>query len=217
MDLPGFALTGPNPEADYGIANYVAFLEQFLNEIQVTRCYLAGNSLGGLVAYHYAATHLDRVKKVILIDPAGYPVQNARGSLAFTLGKIPVIKNILTIITPLSIVRKSLEDAYGNKTLITHKLVEQYWDMACREGNRQALLIRLKDDQSGDTTLVSKVMMPALIIWGSNDQLIPLDNAYKFQRDLPMDTLAILHGVGHVPMEETPELVIPLVNNFISN
>jgi pimeloyl-ACP methyl ester carboxylesterase len=217
MDLPGFALTGPNPEADYGIANYVAFLEQFLNEIQVTRCYLAGNSLGGLVAYHYAATHLDRVKKVILIDPAGYPVQNARGSLAFTLGKIPVLKNILTIITPLSIVRKSLEDAYGNKTLITHELVEQYRDMACREGNRQALLIRLKDDQSGDTTLVSKVMMPALIIWGSNDQLIPLDNAYKFQRDLPMDTLAILHGVGHVPMEETPELVIPLVNNFISN
>jgi pimeloyl-ACP methyl ester carboxylesterase len=87
--------------------------------------------------------------------------------------------------------------------------------MACREGNRNALLIRLQSDQDGDTTLVSKLTMPALVIWGSLDQLIPVDNAYKFQRDLPMDTLAVLPGVGHVPMEETPELVIPLVSNFI--
>ncbi len=215
MDLPGFAITGPNPEQDYSIKNYVAFVDQFLQTRNVKQCYLAGNSLGGLIAFQYAATYPDKVKKVILIDPAGYPIKNAKGSLAFTLGKIPVLKHILTVITPVSIVRKSLEDVYGNKNLISDELVEQYRDMTCREGNRNALLARLSMDQAGDTSLVSKVTMPSLIIWGSLDQLIPLDNAYKFQRDLPMDTLAILQGVGHVPMEETPELVIPLVNDFI--
>jgi pimeloyl-ACP methyl ester carboxylesterase len=215
MDLPGFAITGPNPEEDYSIKNYVAFLDHFLKTLNVKQCYLAGNSLGGLIAFQYAAIHPDKVKKVILIDPAGYPVKNAKGSLAFTLGKIPVLKHILTVITPMSIVRKSLEDVYGNKNLISDELVEQYRDMACREGNRNALLIRLKNDQKGDTTLVSKLTMPALVIWGSHDQLIPVDNAYKFQRDLPLDTLVILEGAGHVPMEETPDLVIPLVSNFI--
>jgi len=215
MDLPGFAITGPNPEQDYSIRNYVAFVDQFLQTLNVKQCYLAGNSLGGLIAFQYAAIYPDKVKKVILIDPAGYPIKNAKGSLAFTLGKIPVLKHILTVITPISIVRKSLEDAYGNKNLISDELVELYRDMACREGNRNALLIRLQSDQDGDTTLVSKLTMPALVIWGSLDQLIPVDNAYKFQRDLPMDTLAVLQGVGHVPMEETPELVIPLVSNFI--
>ncbi len=215
MDLPGFAITGPGPEQDYSIKNYVAFLDHFLQTLNVKQCYLAGNSLGGLIAFQYAATHPDKVKKVILIDPAGYPVKNAKGSLAFTLGKIPVLKHILTVITPLSIVRKSLEDVYGNKSLISDELVEQYRDMACREGNRHALLIRLKNDQHGDTTLVSKLTMPTLVIWGSLDQLIPVDNAYKFQRDLPVDTLVVLEGVGHVPMEETPNLVIPLVSNFI--
>lgn len=215
MDLPGFGLTGPNPEQDYSIENYVAFLNRFLQERNVTQCYLAGNSLGGLIAFHFAATHPDKVKKVILIDPAGYPIHNAKGSLAFTMGRIPVLKNLLTVFTPISIVRKSLEDVYGNKSLVTDALVEQYRDMAAREGNRKALLKRLQSDQAGDTTRVSQLTMPALVIWGSLDQLIPVENAYKFQRDLPIDTLAILQGVGHVPMEETPELVIPIVNRFI--
>jgi pimeloyl-ACP methyl ester carboxylesterase len=217
MDLPAFAITGPNPEQDYSIQNYVAFLDQFLGKLNVKQCYLAGNSLGGLIAYQYAAIHPDKVKKIILIDPAGYPNHQAKGSLAFKLGKIPVLKNILTIITPISIVRKSLEDTYSDKSKVSDGLVELYRDMACREGNRKALLIRLQTDQHGDTSLVSKVIMPAMLIWGSDDQVIPLDNAFKFQRDLPNDTLIVLPNVGHLPMEETPELVIPLVTHFIRN
>lgn len=215
LDLPGFGLTGPNPEQDYSIENYVAFLNSFLQERKVQQCYLAGNSVGGLIAFQYAATYPDNVKKVILIDPAGYPTVNAKGSLAFKLGKIPVLKNLLTILTPTSVVRQSLEDAYGNKQRVTDALVNQYHAMACREGNRKALLIRLQKDQAGDTTQVSKLTMPTLVIWGSLDQLIPVANAYKFQRDLPADTLVIIPGVGHVPMEESPEIIIPMINQFI--
>ena len=215
MDLPAFGLTGPNPDQDYSIHAYVTFLHSFLKKRNVSQCYLAGNSLGGLIAFHFSATYPDMVKKLILIDPAGYPIHNAKGSLAFRLGRIPIINNLLTVITPFSIVRKSVEDAYGNKTLVTDELVKQYQDMACREGNRKALLIRLTHEQQGDTTLVQQVTMPTLIVWGSLDQLIPVDHAYKFQRDLPLDSLVILSDVGHVPMEEAPQLVIPLVEKFI--
>lgn len=216
MDLPGFGLTGPNPTNDYSIGMYVDFLDYFLQQQHIAQCYLAGNSLGGLIAVNYAAAYPDKVKKVILLDPAGYPVENAKGSLGFTLGKIPVLNKLLTIVTPRNIVRQSLEDVYGNKALITDDLVEQYRDMTCREGNRKALLVRLTMNQNEDTIKVSSITMPTMIIWGSEDQLIPLANAYKFQRDLPMDTLVVLPGVGHVPMEERPELVIPLVSKFIS-
>lgn len=215
MDLPGFGLTGPNPTKDYSIEMYVKFLDSFLQEQNIDQFYLAGNSLGGLIAVHYAVAYPDKVKKLILLDPAGYPVENAKGSLGFTLAKIPVLNKILTIATPRSIVRKSLEDVYGNKALVTDALVEQYHDLTCRAGNRQALLVRLTMEQKADTTVVSKVSMPTLIMWGAEDQLIPVNNAYKFQRDLPMDTLVVFPGVGHVPMEESPELVIPLVGKFI--
>ncbi|MBL7856332.1 MAG: alpha/beta hydrolase [Cyclobacteriaceae bacterium] len=217
MDLPGFGLTGPHPNNDYSIDAYVDFLEKFLRDRNISQCYLAGNSLGGLIAYTYAARFPFQVKKLILIDAAGYPIEHAKGSLAFKLGKIPVIKNLLTVITPSSIVRKSLEDAYGNTSLVTDALVEQYRDMACREGNREALLQRLQTDQKGDTTIVSQLNQPTLILWGEQDQLIPVANAYKFQRDVPQDTLVVFSGVGHVPMEERPEQVAPVVLHFLNH
>jgi len=215
MDMPAFGLTGPAPDNDYSIGRYVDFLHQFLQKLQVSRCYLAGNSLGGLIAYSYAASYPGEVQKLILLDAAGYPIENAKGSLAFTLGRIPVIKQLLKIVTPASVVRKSLEDVYGNKALVTDALVEQYRDMACREGNRNALVIRLNNPQDGDTSMIPGIKIPAMIIWGEQDFLIPVANAFKFQRDLPNDTLVVLKGIGHVPMEESPGRVISLVKSFI--
>ncbi len=215
MDMPAFGLTGPAPDDDYSIGRYVDFLHSFLQQLQVTRCHLAGNSLGGLIAYTYAAAYPGQVQKLILLDAAGYPIENAKGNLAFNLGRTPVVKHLLKIITPASIVRKSLEDVYGNKHLVNEALVAQYRDMACREGNRNALVIRLNNPQSGDTSILPAIKIPTMVIWGDQDFLIPLANAYKFQRDLPYDTLVVLNGIGHVPMEESPEKVIPLVRNFL--
>lgn len=215
MDMPAFGLTGPSASNDYSIDAYVDFLHQFLQKLNVQQCFLAGNSLGGEIAFSYTAAYPDEVNKLILIDPAGYPIENAKGSLAFTLGRTPVLKNLLTIVTPLSVVRKSLEDVYGNKTLVTDALVEQYRDLACREGNRKALVVRLNSKQNSDTSIIKNIATPTLIIWGDQDFLIPISNAYKFQRDLPNDTLVIMKGIGHVPMEESPEKVVPLINNFL--
>lgn len=214
MDLPGFALTGPDPNNNYSIEGYVAFLHEFLQKLNVKSCYLAGNSLGGQIAYAYAAYYPKEVKKLILLDPAGYSTPKAKGSLGFALARIPVLKYLLTIITPTAVVRKSIEDVYGDNTLVTDSLVQLYEDMTCRAGNRTALLKRL-GMQNGDTNLVKRITAPTMLVWGDQDYLIPLDNAYKFQRDLPNDTLVIMKGVGHLPMEESPGKLIPLVSEFI--
>jgi pimeloyl-ACP methyl ester carboxylesterase len=216
MDLPGFGLTGPNAANDYSLEAYAHFLDSFMQYVGASQCHLAGNSLGGLIAVYYANTRPDKVQKVILLDPTGYPVQNAKGSLGFTLGRIPVVNHLLTIVTPRQVVRKSLEDVYGNKARVTDALVDQYHSMACREGNRKALLKRLSKETEYDTLMVSRVRQPVLVIWGEEDQLVPVANAWKFQRDLPDNSLVVLKGVGHVPMEEAPALVIPLVAGFLA-
>lgn len=215
MDLPAFGLTGPAPDNDYSIDAYVDFLHQLLQKLQVKQCYLAGNSLGGMIACSYTYAHPAGVEKLILLDAAGYPIENGKGNLAFNLGRMPVVSHVLKIATPLSVVRKSLEEVYGNKALVTDALAHTYHDMACREGNRNALLIRLNSPQSGDTAIIKKILKPSLIIWGDRDFLIPSNHAYKFKRDLQTDTLVVLKGIGHVPMEESPEQVIPLVLSFL--
>jgi pimeloyl-ACP methyl ester carboxylesterase len=217
MDLPAFGLTGPIPSGDYSLESYVSFLHAFLAKLNITSCYLAGNSLGGSIAYTYAATYPEQVKKLILIDPAGYPIIGAKGALAFKMARMPVVNNLFKVLTPRNIVRKSLEDVYGNSDLVTDSLVEMYRDMTIREGNRAAMIKRLNMPQSADTLVIKTLTMPTLVIWGDQDQLIPVSHAYKFQRDLPNDSLVILPGVGHVPMEETPGIVIPMVMKFIDD
>ncbi len=215
MDLPAFGLTGPHPQHDYSVNMYLTFLNQFLQEKKIDRCYLMGNSLGGLIAWQYAATYPDQVEKLILLDAAGYPRINFKGNLAFQLARVPVLKEILKVITPLSLVRKSVEDVYGDKSKVSDALVEHYRDMACREGNREALVARLNFKETIDTTLITTINIPTLVIWGEKDQLILPTDALKFKRDLPNNETYLLPGIGHVPMEEAPEKVIPLINIFL--
>lgn len=216
MDLPAFAITGPHPQHDYSINMYVSFLHEFLEKQQIKRCYLVGNSLGGLIAWQYAARYPSAIEKLILIDAAGYPRTNYSGSLAFRLARIPVVKEVLKVITPLSLVRKSVEDVYGDKSKVSDKLVEQYRDFACREGNRHALVARLNFVEKIDTTLLSTIQTPTLVLWGEKDKLILPADALRFKRDLPKNETVILSGIGHVPMEESPEIIIPLVQNFMN-
>jgi pimeloyl-ACP methyl ester carboxylesterase len=62
MDIPAFGLTGPDPKGDYSIDGYVGFLAQFLDQLHIDSMYLAGNSLGGNIAWNFASEHPDKVK-----------------------------------------------------------------------------------------------------------------------------------------------------------
>jgi pimeloyl-ACP methyl ester carboxylesterase len=75
FDLPGFALTGPHPHDDYSIDAYVRFVVATLDRLGIARCVLAGNSLGGQIAWAVAATHPTRVERLVLVDAAGYPFE----------------------------------------------------------------------------------------------------------------------------------------------
>jgi pimeloyl-ACP methyl ester carboxylesterase len=168
-----------------------------------------------MIAYAYAAAYPAEVKKLILIDPSGYPNPDAKGALAFKFARIPGIRNFFKILSPRNIVYKSLEDVYGNDKLVNDSLVEIYRDMTIREGNRAAMLKRINMDYAPDTTIIKKVKMPTLVIWGDLDQVIPVSHAYRFQRDLPDNKLVVLKGVGHIGMEESPNIVAPMVNDFL--
>ena len=71
VDLPAFGLTGAHPEHNYTIPYYVSFMESFTNALGVDSFHLAGNSLGGLIAWEYAVDHQQKLGKLILVDPAG--------------------------------------------------------------------------------------------------------------------------------------------------
>tara|TARA_B100000767_G_scaffold1818_1_gene1826 strand:+ start:284 stop:1234 length:951 start_codon:yes stop_codon:yes gene_type:complete len=216
MDLPGYGLTGPFPNRDYSYNNYVAFLKVFLEKIGVKSCILAGSSLGGNIAWRFTIENSEMVDNLILIDAAGYPMKSKSIPLAFTIAKIPIIQNIFTFITPRFIAKVSVENVYRDKTKVNEELVDRYFELTLREGNRQAFVDRFK--VKSDTMSHKKIKLinqRTLILWGEEDELIPSEMAYLFHDDLPNDTLVILKNVGHVPMEERPSESLKPVIEFL--
>jgi len=216
MDLPAFGLTGPFPDRKYSIQKYVTFVEHFLEKKGVGKCVLAGNSLGGNIAWQFTVKNPEMVEKLILIDASGYPFKPDSMPIVFTIAQTPILNKILTVITPRFMAKSSVENVYSDKTKVTEPLVNRYFDLTLRAGNRQALVDRMtmKEDTLAHLNIMN-IQQPTLLLWGEHDKLVPINNAYRFHNDLPNDTLVILKNSGHVPMEESPEESLTAVLAFL--
>lgn len=215
MDLPGFGLTGPNPDRDYSIEFYNRFLDSFLIKIKIDSCILVGNSLGGSIAWHQALNDSLRIKRLILIDAGGYPRKNEKGNIGFKLAAMPVIGPVLSKFTPQWLIRKSIEEVYADKSKITIPLINRYYDLLLREGNRQATLDIFRQHRKPDAEKIRSIKTPTLIIWGEKDQLIDVANASLFHQDITSNSLVVLPQSGHVPMEESPDEVAEAIRTFL--
>ena len=216
MDLPGFGLTGPAPDGDYTPPRYARFILDVLDNRGVKHVILAGNSLGGGIAWMTAATEPGRVAKLILLDAAGYPTAPASVPLGFRIAQNPWLRPILRHILPRSMVAASLRNVYADPSRVTPGLIDQYYDMTLREGNREALGQRMTQgrfDLYADK--IAGITQPTLILWGAEDHLIPPANAVRFKADIKGSLLTILPHLGHVPMEEGPAVSLAAVTGFI--
>lgn len=218
LDLPGFGLTGPHPQDDYRVETYLAILQSFLAKLGVEQCILAGNSLGGEIAWRYAMHNPQQVRKLILIGAAGYPVEIEKLPvselpLSYLWLRIPLIRKVSVHFMTPGVVRNSLEYLYGDPGKVTDETVELYFDMA----NREALTERMKSfDRPTPFEKIPFVHIPSLIIWGGNDRLIPVENAWRFHRNLPESSILIFPQAGHMPMEEIPQRSAEAAERFIS-
>jgi pimeloyl-ACP methyl ester carboxylesterase len=214
MDLPGFGLTGPSATGDYAIPAYVAFLEDFRKRLGLSRFALAGNSLGGQIAWGYAVAHPHEVTELILVDPAGYPIE--KPALAFRLARLPVLSTLLAHADPRPMVRKTLRLAYGDPSKVTPELIRRYTQLSLRAGNRLAFVQRARVSQVDRSADIPKVSVPTLILWGREDRLIPVTDAARFQAAISGSKVILYDSVGHVPMEEIPERSAADVEAFLS-
>ena len=218
FDLPAFGLTGPSPNNDYSIESYVSVVIAVLDTLGIEEVVLGGNSLGGYIAWATAVLHPNRVKNLILVDASGYPSTAASVPISFKIAQTPVLNTLLRGFMPRSLVKRSVENVYGNPNLVTDELVERYAELNTREGNRQALLERFKQTQAGPMADRAKeITVDTLIIWGEKDKLIPPEpSAQRFAKELQNSTLLMFEDLGHVPHEEDPIATVSAVKTFLS-
>ena len=101
---------------------------------------------------------------------------------------------------------------------MTPELVDRYFELALREGNRRALVERLKQvPVDAITEQIPKVKIPTLILWGRRDRLIPVEAGERFQRDIAGSRLILFDDLGHVPQEEDPRRTLAAAKEFLDS
>ncbi len=226
FDLPGFGLTGPwsdtfngpYPHDHYEGDAYARFTLALLDALQVQRAVLGGNSLGGEVAWRSAFLAPQRVASLILVDAAGPVYTPLTVPLGFRLARVPVLNRVMELLLPRPLVARSVAAVYGNPALVTDELVDRYYELTLREGNRRALSTRLQQVQAGvDAERIATLKLPTLILWGGRDRLIPPSVAQQFQQQIAGSQLIVFETLGHVPQEEDAAATVRAVKTFVGS
>jgi pimeloyl-ACP methyl ester carboxylesterase len=212
VDIPGFGLTGPYEDDIYSLERAVDMLHQLSRELNVDSFFLAGNSMGGYISWNFAVQYPEKVKRLILLDSAGYPFEIP---LIISLLRTPVLKDMMAFIAPRFIVAQTLNEVYGDSSKITGETIDRYHQLMLREGNRKAVVSVLNNLGSVKNEKIKELEIPTLIQWGADDAWIPLAHAERFSADIKGSKIITYPGVGHMPMEEIPQQTANDAKDFL--
>lgn len=180
------------PLIDYTIATHVDFLQGFMQSRNIAKATLVGNSMGGWVAVDFAVKHPEMVDKLVLVDAAGL----AR--------KYPI-----DLLNPSSIegFRHLIDSVFYDKKIVTDEDARQAFALRLRNNDgymMERFLAGLARPQFEDANLKT-IRAPTLVVWGRNDELVPVDDARKFGSGIPGARVVVIDKCGHVPQIEKPE------------
>lgn len=206
LDLKGFGRALKPADNRYGLRDHVDYVQQFIEQQQLERVILVGNSFGGAVAI---ATQMrsPRVEGLVLIASAAYP-QDLPPFIY--LLQLPLIgRLILQLVPARQRVTMVLRHAMHDPKRVTPERVERHAAFLDLPGSHQAAIATARqiipDDHDRFLAGLKNIPVPALILWGDHDRVLPTAFATRLHADIPQSTMHILKDCGHVPQEERPD------------
>lgn len=213
LDLPGSGLSPPDPSGDYTDARTVAILLALLDARGIASVTPIGNSIGGRIAWTFAARHPERTAMLVLISPDGF------ASPGFDYDKPPEVGlavQLMRWLLPRALLRASLAPAYADPRAMTEARVTRYHELMRGPGTREAMIARMAQTVRSDPVpQLQRIQAPTLLLWGEQDALIPFANAADYLRALPHARLVALPGIGHLPQEEAPARALVPLRSFL--
>ena len=209
LDLPGHGLTGSHPGGVYDYPVFVDVVDKLMTKLGVEKAVIGGNSMGGGTAWMFALTHPEKTEAVLLVDAAGAPAwQSKKTPIGFRMMRMPVVKELARFIAPRSMFESSLKTSMSVHSKIDDVLVDRYWELNRYPGNREATMKRFSLQHNNHPATKDKlaaIKAPVMVMWGEEDNLIPVSSARWFAEAIPGARLVVYPKVGHIPMEEVPE------------
>jgi haloalkane dehalogenase len=211
-DLPGFGDSPPDPPGTY--ERHVEAIERFRRQIGLDRVVLFVHDTGGLIGLHWACDHPDAVSGLVISNTGFFPDHEW----------IEIAKTMRTPIQGEALVDSLSREAFA--TLLKEASIEfdehaldEYWKAFSTEGRRRGMLELYRsfdlDELRPYQRKLAALEVPTLILWGQQDEFLPLDYASRFARALPGSKLVLLAGVRHFLFEDEPERCAHEVIDFL--
>jgi len=208
LDFPGHGLTRAPEGYQLTGVGLAELVDAFAAQLALPPFAVAGNSMGGGVAWQFAVRHPERLSALILVDAAGFPNEKPPGELplAFKILKYPIGRALLRNIDNRPLIDSGLKVDVYDKSVITPAFVDRWAEFQRAPGHR-AILMALNPLGFNQATAAAlqNIKVPTLILHGDSDVLIEPASAQKFAAAIPGAKVIIYPRVGHLPQIEIPK------------
>ena len=221
IDLKGFGLSDKPADGDYSVLEQSRMVYEFIRVHRLKNVVLAGHSLGGAVSLLTYLMQADQgthpISKLILIDTASYKQDLP---LFISILTVPIINELSLSLTSSNFKsRMILKKAFFDHSKITKEMVTTYGANLSLPGASQALIKTarqmLPDNLEEISERYKSIAVPVLLIWGKNDEIVPLEIGRKLAGNIPNSKLVVVPNCGHVPQEECPNEAIEAMASFL--
>jgi pimeloyl-ACP methyl ester carboxylesterase len=208
LDLPGHGLT--RAPADYlmSLDRFAEVIDTVAQRLNLGPYVVVGNSMGGGAAWTLALRHPDHLRGLVLVDSIGWPAppSQEKTPLIFKLLSNPLGRLLLSKMDTRSMAESGLRSAYVDPALVTPALVDRYVELSRAPGHR-AILLNGDEGHGPPVTAdtLKAIRTPTLVMHGEVDAIVPLATGRALAAAIPGARLVTYPGVGHVPMEQSPD------------
>lgn len=237
IDLPGFGRSPPPPDGDYSPWGHARAVLAALSERQdVGDVVLVGHSLGGGVALLMALLMGDAVREqargsgspdpgrrprlrgMVLISGTAYPVGERPFMKIVKLG--PLARALLRVVPKRAMVRWTLRQVRSRAHPPSPGEVADYAAAFRSAAHRRTCVETALEIEPDDMDRIidryPSIRVPAALIWGAEDPVVPLWAGERLQADLPEATLTVLDPCGHFPQDERPRESLEVALRFLA-
>jgi pimeloyl-ACP methyl ester carboxylesterase len=222
-DRPAFGLTerpmtweGENP---YSPQAQVELVIGLMDELNIEKAILVGNSAGGTIAMLTALQYPERVQALILVDPAVYAGGGAPAWVRPIL-KTPQMNRLGPLVSRQLQARGTefIELAWHDPSKITPEILAGYQKPLRVDNWDKALwFLTVASQESGLAERLNELTLPVLVITGDDDRIVPTEQSLRLADELPNATLKVIAQSGHLPHEEHPAEFMQAVMEFLAS
>jgi pimeloyl-ACP methyl ester carboxylesterase len=219
IDLPGHG-DSSKPDIDYFPHSMADFAKNLIDELGLERPAIIGNSVGGALALMVAQKYPEAVSRLVLVCSAGLGKEI---SIYLRLASVPLLGDLMES-SKVSGMRFMLCNVFHDSSFVTQELLEELYRSRQMPGAKNVVLrvIRHAVNLAGVrkdyilTKHLSCLKIPIMVVWGAQDQILPVSHAYGVLKTASQVQLQVFDGCGHWPHMEKADAFNSLVLKFLS-